>query len=357
MKPEEIVDDINLYDEQDDSSEPFRASLTNYGADYTIDSIQDRFAKNKLTIPDFQRRYVWSIKDASRFIESLILGLPVPGVFLAQSGKDPLMVIDGQQRLVSIRYFYDEIFCQNDKREVFKLKGVQQELEGLTYSTLSEDDRATLDNSVIHATIIKETPGDDNYESSIYMVFERLNTGGLKLQPQEIRACVYPGEFNRVLGALTENPDWIKIYKKRNPRKKDEELFLRFFAFYYADYNKKGLKLFLNDFMSKNRNLKIFDEEALTNIFASTIRVIANGIGENAFRRGSSINAAIFDSVMYGIAKRIDAGGEINLNQVKERYEALMNDPEFISSTTTDTSSTEAVKIRFQKAKEYFENV
>lgn len=354
---EENLDDIDLAEEQDDVVEPFRASLTNYGADYTVDSIKDRFEKKKLAIPEFQRRYVWSIKDASRFIESLILGLPVPGVFLAQSGKDPLMIIDGQQRLITIKNFYSQIFEQNDKKDVFKLKGVQKELEGKTYSSLSEDDKATLDNAVIHATIIKETPGDDNYKSSIYMVFERLNTGGLKLQPQEIRACVYPGDFNRVLGILTQNPDWLKIYKKRNPRKKDEELFLRFFAFFFMDYNKKGLKLFLNEFMSQNRDLNLYNRDLLISLFSSTIKVIADNIGESAFRRGTSINAAIFDAVMIGVAKRLERRDELDSEKVKQQYNALMADPEFITSTSTDTSSIEAVRTRIQKAKDYFEHV
>ena len=102
-------------------------------------------------------------------------------------------MIDGQQRLRTLQYFYRGIF-EPDKRE-FALKGVTPEFEGVTYNSLKDHDRRRLDDSILHATIVRqETPSDD--DSSIYHIFERLNTGGIPLNPQEIRATIYHGEFN-----------------------------------------------------------------------------------------------------------------------------------------------------------------
>lgn len=360
MENEDVNDLIDLNDEEQDEVTPFRSSLTNYGADYTVDSIRDRFDLKKLAIPKFQRRFVWDIKKASRFIESLILGLPVPGVFLSQKSKGPLMVIDGQQRLLSIKKFFDEKFGEPGKEEVFRLKGVQKGLEGKTYETLDEDDRNTLDNAVIHATIIKDSSQDQDTDTSIYMVFERLNTGGMILQPQEIRACVFPGDFNELLGELTNNKYWQKLYKKRNTRKKDEELFLRFFAFLYESesYKKKGLKNFLNLFMKVNKDLsKRLTREQLTEAFVETIKVIVESIGENAFRRGTSINAAVFESVMVGIARRLRKNHEISKEQIKMKYDNLMADEKYITATSTDTASVDAVKTRIELSTLYFSEV
>src|SRR5436190_18517661 len=105
--PEEVdVEELN-----EDELAPFKYSITSYGADYPVDSLVKRLNAGSILIPTFQRGYVWKLADASRFIESLLLGLPVPGIFLAKEGEtNRLLVIDGQQRLRSLQYFYEGIF-------------------------------------------------------------------------------------------------------------------------------------------------------------------------------------------------------------------------------------------------------
>src|SRR5690606_13194540 len=128
----------------------------------------------------------------SRFIESLLMGLPVPGVFLAREASNKLLVIDGQQRLKTLEYFCRGVFGSSGRE--FRLRGIKSRFENLTYDTLHEDDRRRLDDYTIHATIIQQDePKQD--DSSVYHIFERLNTGGMQLVPQEIRACVYHGSF------------------------------------------------------------------------------------------------------------------------------------------------------------------
>jgi len=172
---------------------PFKYSITSYGVDYPVDSLVKRITKGDIVIPKFQRGYVWSLKEASRFVESLLLGLPVPGIFLSKETEtQKLLVIDGQQRLLSLRFFYDGLWPGT--RKEFALKGVPSKFEGATYKSLPADDRRRLDDSIVHAIVVKQDePSDDS--SSIYHIFERLNTSGVSLTPQEIRTAIHHGEF------------------------------------------------------------------------------------------------------------------------------------------------------------------
>lgn len=349
-----MQDEFEIIDDTQDETEEFRYSITSYGADYTVDSIVKRIEKEKIFVPPFQRKYVWTQVQASRFIESLILGLPVPGVFFSKEDEtEKLLIIDGQQRILSIANFYKGVFGEKK----FRLKGVQEDLEGKTYEELKQADQNRLDDSILHATIIKQdTPSDD--ESSIYMVFERLNTGGTPLQPQEIRACVYYGDFNQLLSELVENPSWRAIFGKENRRMKEQELVLRFFSLFYEyeDY-KKILKSFINSFMARNRKLESHSKDELTNLFVNSIQFIHESIGDKAFRIGNRLNAAIFDSVMIGIAKRILVNPNPDKISFKSQYGFLLQDEEYLTFVESGTSSESSVKGRINKSIAAFNEV
>jgi len=351
-------DEENVEDSVKSSSEilPFIYSITSYGADYPVDALVKRLNKKDVFIPPFQREYVWTLKQASRFIESLLLGLPVPGIFLAkESDSQKLLVIDGNQRLRTLEFFYNVDFKGRGKG--FSLKGVQKQFEGKNYKTLSEDDRIKLDDSIIHATIVKqEEPSKD--ESSVYHIFERLNTGGSLLRPQEIRACIYYGDFNELLNELNENKQWRSIYGQQSMRLKDRELILRFFTLFFKsnDY-KRPMKSFLNSYMGSNRDLTINSKEELTTLFDNTIDIVYRSIGDEAFRPVKAINAAVFDAVMIGIATRISEKEIEDLETVKEKYENLLAKPEFIESYKTSTSDEKIVKNRIHLAIEAFKEV
>lgn len=347
-----IEEDNKVDDYIEDEDEVFRYSITSYGVDYTVDRLVDRLNSAKIIIPDFQRKYIWNIKDASRFIESLILGLPVPGVFFCQEKEtNKMLVIDGQQRLKSLQFFYNKVFKDS---QVFKLKGVQEDLEGLTIDELDSNDRNKLDDSVIHATVIKQdSPNDD--DSSIYMVFERLNTGGMKLAPQEIRACIYHGSFNKMLAELANDENWKKIYVAENHRLKSEELILRFFTLYegFKDY-KKGLKGFLNKYMEQNQEICTQRKNELVDLFSGTISFVYSTIGENAFRLSKNLNAAVYDSVMIGVANRMRDKGSIDPDQFRKSYRQLLENNEYRKFVESNTSSEASVKGRIGMAIEAF---
>jgi len=345
-------EEVPVFDESTDEIVPYKYSITSYGADYPVDSLVSRLDRDVIFIPTFQRSYVWSINQASRFIESLLLGLPVPGVFFSkESDTGKLLIIDGQQRLKTLQYFYRGIF--HNGRE-FTLQHVQERFEGKTIRTLEESDRNTLDDSIIHATIVKQDePSDD--ESSIYHIFERLNTGGTQLQPQEIRACIFYGPFNELLAELNSTPLWRNIYGPPSKRLKDQELILRFFAlFYNLDNYERPMKEFLNDYMGKNKKFALQSKKELQNLFVTTINFISESLGREAFRPERTLNAAAYDGIMVGLARKM-IGVTLNDKETfKTKYRELIANQDFFNACKTATSDESNVISRIDLATKAF---
>ena len=382
------------YEDQEDDVRTSNYAITSYGADYPVDGLVKRIRKGDIYIPEFQRGFVWDIKTASRFIESLLIGLPVPGIFLSKDQESKLIVIDGQQRLRTIQYFYDgkiPIHSDYDLEEnttdgkVFALKldgndnsseESENKFNNKTYSTLSDEERRRLDDAIIPATIIKQDI-PENDDSSIYQIFERLNTGGIKLTSQEIRACIYHGEFNKLLIELNKNSQWQDIFNGKttsnfrpDPRMKDQELILRFLALHCAsiDYDgdnektityQKPMKSFLNEFMKQNRQINNIKKEQIINIFNHSIETIHNSIGLRAFRPKKGLNAAVLDAVLVGISRRLERGLINQLDQVKLEYNNLLKNQSFLynSTETARTTETLIVKTRLKLAIDAFKNI
>jgi len=346
--------DQTLIEDIESEELDFRYAITSYGADYPVDSIVKRITDEIIYVPPFQRKFVWNIAQASKFVESLILGLPVPGVFLSrENSTGRMLIVDGQQRLTTLHAFYNGIF----KGREFKLTGLQSNLNGQTYKSLDSGDRIRLDDSIIHATIIRQDEPDDQ-ESSIYLIFERLNTGGKPLTAQEIRACIYYGDFNELLNSLTELSDWRDVFGKENERLKEQELILRFFALYYfRESYQKPLKGFLNRFMAANRNFEIVSADELQNLFQRTIHIFSNTFKNKAFRAGRPFNAAVFDSMMIGLAERLKSDSNIDLEQFNIAYQSLIENSDYLSLTKGGTSDESIVQKRLEMATEAFSNI
>jgi uncharacterized protein with ParB-like and HNH nuclease domain len=168
----EIIDPLG----EDDEIQPSEYRITSYGADYPVFMLVKQIEDGDIYTPPFQRGYVWDVRMASRFIESLLLGLPVPGIFLSlESDSEKHLIIDGQQRLKTLEFFHRGIFEPTGK--AFSLNGVQRDFRGVTIRDLKPEHRRRLSNSVIHATIIRQdSPTED--QSSVFHIFERLNSGG-----------------------------------------------------------------------------------------------------------------------------------------------------------------------------------
>lgn len=319
-------------------------SITSYGADYTVDTIIARLKSDAFFVPPFQRRFVWSQRHASRFVESLLLGLPVPGIFLY---KDPATnrhsVVDGQQRLRTLQYFYSGLFGEKK----FRLVGVRDEWQGKTYDDLLPSERLKLDDSVVHATIFQQDEPKDTHKS-LYFVFERINSGGIRLSPQEIRNCVNDGKLLEMIREVNKDENWRSLFGSKNTRLKDEELVLRFMAMVErsAEYG-RPMRDFLNGFTADFQNATPDKLSELAKLFKDTAGLIWAAKGKQAFRPSRALNAAVFEGVMFGLAKRLQNGRAVPTpSAVAKAYDSLIAKSDFLRACERATADDETVKLR-----------
>lgn len=320
--------------------------ISYYPADFTLKGYLDKFNANQIIVPDFQRNYVWDRVKASKLIESFLLGLPVPGVFLYKERKtNKLQVIDGQQRILSAVRFFTGHFEESK----FRLKGVRKRWEGKAFAELSEPEQLQLSDSVLRATVVQQLdPTDD---SSIYHIFERLNTGGMNLVPMEIRKCVYHGEYFDHLERLNHLDSWRRLIGRPRPdkRHRDVELVLRTLALArcHASYE-KPMKQFLNRYMAAALRLSSADQAARiaqeTDDFTTACEAVFSALGEKPFQlRSSRLNFAFLDSFMGALIE----SGERDTGKIHAAFERLKSDQAFVESASISTSDDSVLKKRF----------
>jgi len=338
--------------------------IASYGADYPVDGLVKRLVNKDIVIPSFdptfeggqdvqgfQRKFVWTRPQMDKFVESLLLGLPVPGVFLVRDRDNKLLVLDGQQRLKTLQAYYKG----SHGGQVYKLKNVQSPYVGKAYEDLDDEDRRRLDDSIIHATVLRqEHPAGS--QDAVYSIFERLNTGGSPLQPQEIRVALYHGPFLQALSHLNEDTNWRDLYGPASSRLKDHELILRVLALFEngASYS-RPVKGFLNHYLEANVNRT--DTDRLFSLFAEASKVVNVSMGKTAFRPVRTLNAAVLDAIMVGLMRRLEAGPVTDLGAFKKAYESLASKQEFIAVTGASTASEEAVTSRISLAAAAFEDI
>ena len=350
----DVSDVIDPRDGDEEFGDAVRYAITSYGADMVVDSLVQRIARGNIFVPGFQRKYVWNQRQASRFIESLLLDLPVPEIFLfREPDTKRLMVVDGQQRLVTLERYHRGLFGNRE----FRLVGVSSEFTGMTYSGLLDHHRRQLDDSIIYATIFEQLqPSDDR--SSVYSVFERLNTGGIRLRPQEIRACVYRGQLSDLLARLAQDTSWRKLYRSTDNRKKDEEIILRFLALYHSlDTYERPMKQFLNDFMEKHMSPGKEMCKSLADGFRQVVAVIADHLGAEALRPQRNLNVSVVDAVMVGLARRLEKGPIRDADALQSAHREVLKrleEEDLYSSGTTDK---ERVYRRIEVASEAYGGV
>ena len=352
---DEIVDEADF----DKPVVTEKYAISSFGIDFDVEGLLCRLRKDEIFVPYFQRNYVWKQYEASQFVESLLLGLPVPGVFLAkEQDSQRLLIIDGQQRLKTLQFFYDGFFkpdVNEKEKKVFSLIDVQPQFVGKTYESLDDDDRRRLDNSVIHATIIKQETPDEVEDTSLFYIFGRLNSGGRKLNGQEIRAALYYGPLMDAMEELNQLAEWRKIFGKQHERLKDQELILRFLSLYFdAERYKRPMEEFINKVcMHHQKGPPEFLLRCKAK-FIQTIQIASKALGAKPFRPVRAINAAVFDSVMVGIARRLDKGPLDNLEAVKSAYQNLLANNEYINATSRSTADEANLALRLRVCTEAF---
>ncbi|MFC1967725.1 DUF262 domain-containing protein [Chloroflexota bacterium] len=324
------VEEIPSEDEDIETGVPIY-KIGSYPSDPTLEGLKTKYDRGEIIIPRFQRGWVWTPSQASRLIESFLLGLPVPSIFVYKEISGKQIVIDGQQRLRTIWGFFDGVLPDGTS---FYLRGVDPQWNGKKYDDLNETDKIRFRDSILRVVIVEQLNPDDY--TSIYHIFERLNTGGTGLTPQEVRNSSYHGPFNDLMFDLNNYEKWKQIFGKDypDPRMRDHELIVRFLALEEGGYS-KPMKSFLNLFMAKHQFEKDLDK--YTELFTETCDRVINGLGPKPFHIKRGINVAVYDSVMVAFSKNKRVPPDII-----KRYEKLLANPSYqdsISSSTTDTDT------------------
>ncbi len=332
--------------------------------DPEIESLHGKKKRGRLILqPDFQRQYVWDSSKASKLIESAILGIPLPIIYLSEEKDGREYVIDGQQRLTSFFAFIDGQFPDGKPFKLSSLN-VLSELNGKRFCDLSDE----LQDRVRYYKIRAITFQKDSNENLKFEIFERLNTGSVQLNDQELRNCLYRGNFNVALKEMAEDPDFMFICGLKNPdkRMKDKELVLRFCAFYHKTYlnYKAPMRNFLNSEARDKRDISEKEVVELKTAFKNACQIIRSIFGKNSFKRfykgkdgqpnghwePKKFNTSLYDILMYSFAKEDKNKVYQNIDAVKEALIYLMTeDQEFVDSIELSTSSVQAVTMRFDK--------
>lgn len=336
---------------EEEEADVIKYDIAHYPADYTLPNYVDKWNERQLIIPKFQRSFVWGQIQASKLIESFLLGLPVPAVFLyKEKGTNKLLVLDGQQRIFSvIRYFRNEF-----DEKIFRLKGVNEKWEGKVFEELEESDRFQLIDSVLRAIVVQQIDPED--DTSVSQIFERLNTGGVNLNAMEVRKCVYSGGFYDLLDKLNRLEAWRRLIgrPKLDKRLRDVEFILRICAFNAGlDTYEKPMKLFLTKYMvevkklgAKERKRKLKD---IGELFTKACEYLVVNVDEKPFHIRNRLNYAVMDSTMYCACRAVDRG----VKEFKGKFKRLLRDKSYVESVTYNTSDERTVKSRFSIAKRY----
>lgn len=350
---------------EQESSNDDLFNITSWGADPSVRELITQYQEGDIEKPELQRKYVWTKKAASRFIESLLLGLPVPSIFLANLESGKRLIIDGYQRIRTLVDFIDEGIWGGDET-VFRLSNtdlINKRWRGKSFKELDEDDKRRLRNYSLHAIIFEQKhPQND---SGLYQVFERINTSGTPLNDQEIRNCVYQGSLNTLLFQLNENPIWREFNNGPvDTRMRDIELILRFFtlnqpAVYRSEENVITLKHVLNKYMSDNASASATLLDSLKALFERVISFIYEHFGVEAFfnlqndleKMRRRLYPTVYDSIMIATSIALSQGYVVEGGiDMKQRRIELLKDPDYRNSITQGTMRVENIKMRISKA-------
>jgi hypothetical protein len=382
--------EIEWIDVEDDVDVEEDVSFTEYDIsvspnDFNIKTLFDFIDSGIVKIPGFQRNYVWDIKRASKLIESLLIGIPVPQIFLYEEAKNKFIVIDGQQRYMTIYFFKKKRFPKKEKRfELRKIfdehKGIPEEIlnnneyftdfnlrlptsqsnqvnkfNKLNFYTLDENDQISLDLRTIRNIIIKQNTPDDNH-SVVFEIFHRLNSGGVNLKPQEIRTSLFHSKFYDMLYTINLYENWRSLTPTNVPNinMKDVEILLRGFAMLiYGEEYKPSMTRFLNMFSFKAKAFPIENITYIETLFKKFIDNLPQNDEKLFHSKTGRFNISVYESIFVAACK--DAFQEKNLeikNISIDQIHELKNDEDFIEATQSNTASEKNVKLRINKAME-----
>ncbi|MGX1101013.1 GmrSD restriction endonuclease domain-containing protein [Amorphus sp. MBR-141] len=346
----------------DESSTSLFSEAVLFSSDWTVETILSQLSRENIQLnPNFQRRDAWSNSRKSRFIESIIVGLPIPQLVLAEmKGKrGKYIVLDGKQRLLSLLRYTES---EKDSKLGFQLSGleIRSDLSRKKYFSFLNDSELQSDldaflNYTIRTVIIRNWPNKE----FLHQVFLRLNTGSVKLSPQELRQAMAPGNFTDFADSFAANSASIHKLINRDtpdPRMRDVEILVRYIAFHDHISEYKGrMKSFLDDVcVSENENWEERESHIreISYQFEHSIDGLIEIFGDHLAKkpRSRSFNRAIFDCLAFYAAdpsilkKMLDSK-----RAVSENYKHLFGDNEFLESIESDTAGLPNTYSRLRK--------
>lgn len=335
-----------------------RNSLSADRLDMSFGELMNMYSNDELVIdPEFQRLFRWDLEQRSRFIESILLGIPIPSIFVAEDTDGRWEIVDGLQRLSTILSYFGMLKHTPEKNGWNLLAGdVVESLNGLGVSDLPIKYQLNIKRSVCRIEVVK---WDSNYDMR-YELFNRLNTGGSPLTDQEIRNCIFRGispEFTNLIKMLSSENGFVDLIQP-TPKQQDElyldELVLRFFALFE---NHETVNKNLSDHMTEYMKLATKNDvnySGKKEIFNRIVKLMTP-IGRIALSgKNGQLSTSLYDGIFNGVAGNIDLYEKAGEDVLRKKIEALKNDEEFKKVSGVASNYKERVKKRIERALEVF---
>ncbi|RQO33888.1 DUF262 domain-containing protein [Herminiimonas sp. KBW02] len=291
--------------------------------DMSVRQIYEMFVEKAISIPpEYQRQFVWGPERESDLIESILLGIPVPSLFMATNADSTWEIVDGVQRLSTIAHFVglkDSLLKTINRDSALKIVGLEKlnALNDLTYEDLPKSVQLMFLNRPIRVTVLNDK-SDLNVR---FDLFERLNTGGVLLTNQEIRNCIFRGPFNESLKKLSKSANFSTAVRLKESAQKNgmsEEYVLRYFA-YLENHNQFGhsVKGFLNDYMKVNADKRL--SPAKIGLFNKTFDLLAAAYPKGITRgQASTTSANLYEALAVGTAMAVQAGAKVSVAKLSK---------------------------------------
>lgn len=343
--------------------ETSRNTLQTDKMDMSFGEIMNMYERGEIIInPDFQRLYRWSDYQKTRFIESVIIGIPIPPVFVAEDDSGRWELVDGLQRLSTIFSFFGNLKGDNVINKWMLGAGdMLQSLDGYNVDTLPLKIQLNIKRAVCRVEIIK---WNSEYDLR-FELFNRLNTGGSPLTNQEIRNSLFrsiSSTFNDFLKEMSSNKDFIEsvnVPKEQVEQLYLEELVLRFMSLYQNRENvKKSIAQHMTDFMKEAVVNTKFNYKKYREVFEKTFEIL-KPLGRGAFNsRNGMFSTAIYDTMVIGIAENIHRYSSVSPKVIKEKLAQVKSDNVYQAMTRSGgNNSVERVKKRLEFAKTIFGDI
>lgn len=324
--------------------------------DYPLSTIKEMFDEGDIIPqPDYQRDYIMDNKKASKLIESVLLQIPIPTVYLCEEKDGTFSIIDGQQRLTSfVKFLKNEI----------ELKGLEEysEYNGKKFIDLDKNIQRLIKSTTINCIVIQKESQELKYE-----IFSRLNQGSTSLKPQELRNCIYRGSFNNMLEDIAaNNKNLAYLVGDDNKRKNYQEYILRFFALKNFQEYSSSISKTLNLYMEKHQNDTEENIKQYKKEYNSNIDIIRQILGQTAFygydrMKGKIMNkfsGSVYDSIIVGFSMFNNHDLMRHSDSIRESINNMkMNDEEYQEYTYASTGSKVRVIGRIMKVYELLANI